>query len=111
MALRAQTDIRTLSSTNEGSIAMKLKRTAADHWFSRCIRMRNEFKCKAVASSTKKIALGCTALTTLAVLRKAFGTISSMRLLIVMGAINGLAVVQITSCVIILTPTAKVPLS
>lgn len=25
---------------------MKLKRTAADHWFSRCIRMRNEFKCQ-----------------------------------------------------------------
>ena len=25
---------------------MKLKRTAADHWFSRCVRLRNDFKCQ-----------------------------------------------------------------
>ena len=25
---------------------MKLKRTAADHWFSRCVRLRSDFKCQ-----------------------------------------------------------------
>ena len=25
---------------------MKLKRTAADHWFSRCVRLRSEFICQ-----------------------------------------------------------------
>tara|TARA_Y100000114_G_scaffold134977_1_gene135520 strand:+ start:171 stop:596 length:426 start_codon:yes stop_codon:yes gene_type:complete len=25
---------------------MKLKRTVADHWFSRCVRMRNDFICQ-----------------------------------------------------------------
>jgi len=25
---------------------MRLKRTAADHWFSRCVRLRNDFKCQ-----------------------------------------------------------------
>ena len=25
---------------------MKLKRTAADHWFRRCVRLRNDFKCQ-----------------------------------------------------------------
>ena len=25
---------------------MKLKRTAADHWFSRCVRLRNQIKCQ-----------------------------------------------------------------
>ena len=40
---------------------MRLKRTAADHWFSRCVRMRNDFICQGCGKQydEKSMALHC----------------------------------------------------
>ena len=37
---------------------MKLKRTAADHWFSRCVRMRNDFTCQGCGRKYEENSMG-----------------------------------------------------
>ena len=37
---------------------MKLKRTAADHWFSRCVRLRSDFKCQGCGAQYESNSVG-----------------------------------------------------
>lgn len=37
---------------------MRLKRTAADHWFSRCVRLRSSFKCQGCGNQYEENSTG-----------------------------------------------------